>query len=449
MLEALLSQEESKVLEFKENAESLNGIIRTIIAFGNTAGGTIVVGIKDKTKEAIGVKNILNEEERIANAIADSITPLITPNFQFNTWRNRDFLIISVNFAPMPYYLKSKGLEHGVYIRLGSTNRVADKATIAELHRLAIHQSFDELPNFQAKQEDIDLSLAKELFLAKGKKFDLNVAKSMHLLVSYQSTYYPSNSAILIFGKDRRHFFPDAIIQCGCFAGTTKTQIIDQQEIDLPLPNAIDQAILFIERNSSVRSEIGRIQRIDIPQYPPVVLREAIINAIVHADYSIKGGTIQIAIFSDRLEITNPGTLPYGLTLEKALSGISQLRNRVIGHIFRELSLIERWGSGLGRMIEVCQQQGITEPKFEELDNYFRVTLYHDAHLVPTKVIWQKVIINYLKQHQIVTTKDASRVWKVTERTASSRLKKMLDEGLIIEVGTGPFDPKKKFVLTK
>jgi len=197
------------------------------------------------------------------------------------------------------------------------------------------------------------------------------------------------------------------------------------------------------------KSVIGRTHRMDIPQYPPIVLREAVINAVVHADYSFKGATIQIAIFSDRIEITNPGALPYGLSLEKALSGISQLRNRVIGHIFRELGLIERWGSGLGRMMEVCHTQGIKAPKFEELDHYFRVTLYHETHQILIGVAWQQDLLEYLKQHESVTIKDASQFWNKTERTASTRLKKMLDIGLIFEVGTGPYDPKKKFFLAK
>lgn len=450
MLELFLSQEEGKLLEFKENAESPTRIVQTVIAFANTAGGTIIIGVKDKTKEAVGVKDVLKEEERIANMVADSIMPLISPNFQFHTWRNRDFLIISVGYSPMPYYLKSKGIEHGVYIRLGSTNRVADRAAVAEIQRLAIHQSFDELPNLQAKQDDIDFLLANVQFgSSANKKFDINVAKSFNLLVLHQSTYYPSNGALLLFGKDRRRFFPDAIIQCGRFSGITKNQIIDQQEIDVPLPSAVSDVISFIERNTMSRGEIGRTHRVDIPQYPPVVLREAIINALVHADYSIKGATIQVAIFSDRLEITNPGALPYGLSLEKALSGISQLRNRVIGHVFRELGLIERWGSGLGRMMDVCSAHGMKDPKFEELDHHFRVTLYHDAHLVSIDVPWQQDIVEHLRQYEFVTTKDASTFWKVTERTASSRLKQMLDNGLIFEIGTGPYDPKKKFVLVK
>jgi ATP-dependent DNA helicase RecG len=450
MLELFLAQEEGKTLEFKENAGSLPRILQTLIAFANTSGGTLIVGIKDKTKEVIGVVDVLKEEERIANSIADNIVPLLVPSFQFYTWRNRDVLIISVTYAPVPYYFKSKGIEHGVYIRLGSTNRVADQATIAEIQRLAIHQGFDELPHFQAIQSDLDFSRGEEIFSQVNKSFDLNVAKSLHLLVRSQAEYLPSNGGLLLLGKDRQRFFPNAIIRCGCFSGTTKNQIIDQQDIDEILPFAVGKILSFIERNTAIKSEIGRMHRIDIPQYPKVVIREAIINAIVHADYTVRGANIQIAIFSDRLEITNPGGLPYGLTLEKALSGISQLRNRVIGHVFRELGLIERWGSGMGRMIEVCRQQGITEPKFEELDHYFRVTLYHDKQReMKVSISWQQDLIEYLKSHVDINAKAASIFWGVTGRTASVRLKEMVNDGFIVEVGTGPYDPKKKFILAK
>jgi len=339
MLELFLSQEEGKLLEFKENADSPNRIIQTIIAFSNTAGGTIIIGVKDKTKEAVGVNDVLKEEERIANMVADSIMPLITPNFQFHTWRNRDFLIISVGYSPMPYYLKSKGIENGVYVRLGSTNRVADRATVAEIQRLAIHQSFDELPNLQAKQDDIDFLYANTRFgLSANKKFNLNVAKSFNLLVQHQSTYYPSNGALLLFGKERRRFFPDAIIRCGRFSGMTKSQIIDQQEIDVALPSAVSDVISFIERNTMNRGEIGRTHRVDTPQYPPVVIREAIINAIVHADYSIKGASIHVALrvrarplIKKFNNTVNSGSKPFVPHIYNSLDGLlPRCRRRMI-----------------------------------------------------------------------------------------------------------------------
>src|SRR3984893_12809207 len=139
VLEELLARPESKTLEFKENARSLPKIVQTVIAFANTAGGTLVIGIQDKTKNVIGVENILQDEERIASAIADSVSPTLLPNLQFISWRDKDVLIVTVPHRPGPFYLKDKGEDEGVYVRLGSTNRIADAAFIAEIKRQKEH----------------------------------------------------------------------------------------------------------------------------------------------------------------------------------------------------------------------------------------------------------------------------------------------------------------------
>src|SRR3990167_7175863 len=149
MLEELLARSESKTLEFKENAHSLSKIVQTMIAFANTAGGMLVIGIQDKTKNVIGVKNILQDEERIASAVADSVSPTLLPNLQFISWRDKDVLIVTVSHTPGPFCLKDKGEEGGVYVRLGSTNRIADAAMIAEIKRLKEHTSFDQLPDLE------------------------------------------------------------------------------------------------------------------------------------------------------------------------------------------------------------------------------------------------------------------------------------------------------------
>ena len=447
MLEELLTKEEGKVLEFKENTKSLQKIIQTVVAFANTAGGTLIIGIKDKTKEVIGLANILEEEERIANAIADSVSPLLIPSLQLHTWRDRDLLLISVPHSFGPYYIKSKGIEEGAYVRFGSTNRLADAATIVEIQRLKEHKYFDEQPNFDCSVNEINFDLAKELFTKISKKMTDRTAKSLGLIVQYHAKELPSNGAVLLFADHYREFFPDAIIRLGRFLGTDKSQIIDQQDLEIPISTALEPIIAFIRRHTSVAAEIGEIRRKNIPQYPPVVVREAVINALLHTDYSIKGTSIQIAIFEDRIEITNPGCLPFGLSFEAALSGISQLRNRVIGRVFRELNLIEQWGSGLGRMINICEQQGIPLPKFEELGNFFRTTLYHGANKLVLIEEWHKPIIEYLKIHKEILPKKAQELWKVTSRTASSRLKKMCEEGMLVEISTGRFDPQKKFSL--
>ena len=449
MLETLLSENEGKTLEFKESANALHRLLQTIVAFANTAGGTLVVGVRDGTKEVVGVEGILKQEERISSAIADSISPLLTVNFQFHTWRDRDVLITSVAYQPAPYFIKSLGLLKGTYVRLGSTNRVADKTMIEEIRRLAHHQSFDELPNLKATKEDLNLKLAKELFSDKNKQFTAYKAQTFDLIARHQATQYPTNGGLLLFCHEPSRFFPNVVVRCGRFVGSTKTKILDQVEFDSPLTLVIEKIITFIEMHTLQRSEIGRIERVDIPQYPPQVVREAVINAVVHADYSIKGSNIHIAIFDDRLEITNPGALPFGLSLEKALTGISQLRNRVIGQIFRELGLIERWGSGLTRMIEICNDQGITTPRFEEQDNFFRVTLYHDASKKIVLNDWQQALVNYLKKEGQINVQQSAELWSVTRRTASTRLSTMRQQGVVVEISKGVHDPKKQYVLVE
>jgi predicted HTH transcriptional regulator len=222
---------------------------------------------------------------------------------------------------------------------------------------------------------------------------------------------------------------------------------LDQVEIDEYLPKAVESAIIFIERHTRQGIEIGRVRRKDIPEYPLEAVREAIINAVVHADYGITGVGTKIAIFDDRIEITNPGLLPFGMTLEAALSGVSCLRNRVIGRIFRELGLIEQWGSGIGRMLAVCTEQGLRPPEFEEIGTNFRVTLRGEKIAPSVQPEWHTQLIVYLGQNLEISTRDASRLWKTSDRTARTRLRKLVEMGVLTEVGTGPTDPHRKYVL--
>ncbi|HSW72098.1 MAG TPA: helix-turn-helix domain-containing protein [Chlamydiales bacterium] len=447
MIEELLARSESKTLEFKENVHVLSKIVQTIIAFANTAGGTLVIGIQDKTKMIVGIENILKEEERIANTIADSVTPTLLPNFQFISWREKDILIITIPHSLGPFYLKDKGEAGGVYVRLGSTNRIADAAMIAEIKRLKEHTSFDQLPELKASTDDLDLKLANQLFLAVGKTCTKSNARSLALVADYQENTHPTKGGLLLFGKRRNDFFPDPFIRLIRFEGTTKSSAIDHLDIRSPLTIAIDEALAFIRRNTSMKAVFRDVKREDVPQYPQEAIREAVINAILHADYSTMRSSIQIAIFDDRLEITNPGPLPLGLSLETALSGVSQLRNRVLGRVFRELRLIEQWGSGLARMRNVCLQNGGFPPKFEELDLFFRVTLYPTAMQSKSQQFWLKSLVSYIQQHTRISVLEAAKLWNVSSRTATSRLKSLCLKELLIELSTGPFDPYKVFIL--
>lgn len=289
------------------------------------------------------------------------------PDIETQTFRNKEIIIIRVPHVVGPYYIKSEGLEKSAYVRFGSTNRVADRQTLETLKLLSKNISFDEMPSLESTNKSLDLSLIEDTFKAVGKSISKEKIKMLGIVVDYANKPYPTNGGILLFGLNRFEIFPDSMVRCARFLTTTREKIIDQVDITIDMPSSIDRAISFIERNTSTRLEIGRIRATEITEYPSIAIREALTNAILHTDYAIKGSSILIAIFQDRIEFTNPGALPFGLSLEHALAGSSRLRNRVIGKVFRELKLIEQWGSGLRRRIDACLQRGLKLPKFEEL----------------------------------------------------------------------------------
>lgn len=448
-IESLFVQEEGKTLEFKANCRSLSKIIQTVVAFANTAGGTLVIGVRDKTKDVIGLSDALADEERLANSFADTIQPLLIPDIRISAWRERELIIVSVPHSLGPYYVKSEGPEKGVYIRLGSTNRRAGPEMIEEIRRLSRNIFFDEHPCTEADSEALDFRAASEFFSEVSRPLNKARMINLGLLVSYGERNVPSRGAILLFGKNRHSIFPDAVIRCARFKGTGTERFIDQIEINEHLPRAIETTISFIERHTRKAAAIGRVRRTDMPEYPVLAVREAVINAVVHADYALSGMDIKIAIFENRIEITNPGFLPFGLTLEAALSGVSRLRNRVIGRVFRELKLIEQWGSGISRMIMACRDQGIRPPQLEEIGASFRVTLFSEPVAVTKGPEWIDPLIKHLSIYKEITTKDASRLWGTSDRTARTRLRDLVKNEILAEIGTSPKDPKKIYVLKK
>ncbi len=446
MLDEYLSKNECKTLEFKENTKSLSGTIKTIIAFANTSGGILIVGIKDKTKEIVGVANALQEEERIANAVNDSIAPLIIPDIEIHAYRGRELIIIRVPHVAGPFYLKTEGPKNGVYVRFGSTNRIADPEMLEALKLFSENRTYDELP---APKGVINESAIEQAFAAVKKTPTKKHLEALNILTEHIGRSIPTIGGVLLFGDNRLVLFPDAVIRCARFKGTTKEKIIDQKDILSFPPLAISEILAFIERNTQTEGKIGKIYRQDILEYPPFALREAIINAIVHSDYAIKGCHIQIAIFDDRIEFTNPGGLPFGQTIQKALSGFSKLRNRVIGRLFRELQLIEQWGSGLQRILSVCKKEGLKAPLIEEQNNHFRLTLY--AKRIEERQLseWEEVLMRHLQEHMSVTTKKAAKVWDVTDRTARTRLKAMVELGILQRIATAEKDPFAKFIIKR
>ena len=225
-----------------------------------------------------------------------------------------------------------------MYIRLGSTNRLADLETISSLQRLAKNISFDEIACVPAKLEELNVAQITNALGKSYKKLDKKYYQSFGIIAPHADKMYVSCGGILLFVNDRLKWLPDSLIRCVCFAGSSRSETVDQKNIASPLIGAVDEIIAFIHRHIDLSAKFtGGARRIDVPQFPLEALREAVVNAIVHADYTIKGGTIQIAVFASRIEITNPGGLAFGQSMENALSGVSRILTKQAKNTLRTL----------------------------------------------------------------------------------------------------------------
>ena len=441
-----LREPEGKTLEFKRDLSSPERFLRTVVAFANTSGGTILVGIEDRSRHIRGVTEPLALEERAVNLISDSIRPRLMPDLEIVSYRNRQLLAVRVYpSSTRPHYIARTGPDAGTYVRVGSTNRRADAQLIAEMQRFARGESFDERPMPALDSEALDFRVASELFSPVRKLTRTNIA-TLRLLTTHQGRSVPTVGGLLLFGQDRLDHFPDAWIQAGRFAGTDKAVIIDQAEFKMSLIQAIEEAIAFVEKHSLHGAVIGRLRRRERWSLPPAAVREAIVNAVAHADYSQQGAPIRVAIFDDRLEVENPGLLPFGLTLTDLPHGISKLRNRVIGRVLHELGLVEQWGSGVPRMLAACRESGLSPPVWNEIGVRLRVTLRTERvgglDVDPT----DRSILDLLEHGAQRSTREIAGAIGLSPRATRTRLGKLVACGLVRELGTGPRDPRRLYI---
>ncbi len=415
------------------------------MAFANTAGGTLLVGVEDKSRHVRGVRGPLDLEERLANLISDLIVPRLMPELEILPWRRTQVLAVQVYPSPSrPHYLKREGLDGGVYVRVGSTNRRADRELVEGLRRFARGEAFDEQPMPGLDSEALDFRAASESFTPVRKlgRADL---ETLRLVTVHQGRKVPTVGGMLLFGRDRERHFPDAWIQAGRFRGTDKSRIVDRAEIRSFPVRAVEEAIAFVQKHALHGAEIGAVRRRERWSLPPVAVREAVINSVAHADYAQRGAPIRVSIFDNRLEVENPGLLPFGLTVEDLHRGLSKLRNRVIGRVFHALGLIEQRGSGVQRMTTACRDAGLAPPVFEEIATRFRVTL--SAERVGPTVLDEtdQAILEALAGGEGRLTSEVAKAIDLTPRATRTRLARLVGRGLVREVGTGPQDPKRRY----
>ena len=316
------------------------------------------------------------------------------------------------------------------------------------MRRFSQVSSLDEQPIPELNSEVIDFRAASEYF-PPTRKLTRHELETLKLVTTYQGRIVPTIGSVLLFGADRLSHYPDAWIQAGRFAGNDRRRIMDTAEVRSYLPGAAEEVIAFLQKHMTREAVIGSVKRTEVWTYPVVAVREAIMNAIVHADYAQRGAPIRVALFDDRLEIENSGLLPFGLTIDDIQEGISKLRNRVIGRLFSKLGPIEQRGSGIQRMTAACRDRGLDAPQFEEIGTHFRVTLSAVARSAPAKEVRDEKILAVLAENTEVglsTSQIAERL-KLSPRATRTRLVSLVERGLIVEIGSGPQDPHRRYHL--
>ena len=379
---------ESKNVEFKENLpEKSIKYMKSVVAFANGTGGKIIFGIADKTREVVGFdkEDVFKKMDAIANAVSDSCEPAIIPDITLQTVDGKTVIVVEVaEGRQRPYYIKALGRDGGVYVRVAGTTRLADEYMIKELLFEGSNRYYDQAlcTGLNVTDEDIDaLCKAMREQAVKNARTEEQKAtikdvgrQQLHswgILIERDGKDYPSNAFAILTGNGGLH----VATQCGVFKGTTKAVFVDRREYTGPLWKQIDEAFQFVLRNIHLGATIVGIYRQDVYEIPPDAIRELIINAMVHRSY-LDHGTIQVAVYDNRLEITSPGKLPMGQTMERMKEGYSKIRNEALAHAFAYMNLIEHWGSGIPRIIDKVKAAGLREPEFIGGEVDLRINIY-------------------------------------------------------------------------
>ena len=454
MDKSTLLKGESKTLEFKAALSSKSeSYLKTVVAFANTDGGRLIFGIDDKSRQVVGVEkdDVFKIMDTIANAVSDSCAPKIVPDISFETIEDKTVVLVDIAAGfNRPYMLKSGGLDKGVYVRVGATSRPADTEQIREMMLDGSNQSWDEqVCRSYALTDRAVKKLCSDINRYRTEKDGQNAPKTTKetligwgVLKQDKTEILPTNAFALLTDNP----FGQAKIQCAVFKGESKSVFLDRKEYEGSLYRLLEDAYQYVLKNIRMGAVIEGLIRQDKFELPPAAIREMICNAICHRSY-MDEGMIQVSVFDDRLEVSSPGALCRGLTLKDALKGRSKPRNKVIAEVFSRMGIIEKWGTGLQRIVDLAKQEGLKEPVFENNDSFFRVILYRGKEETAqttdqtvqttdqTVQTTEQKIMNAIAEKPTITRKELAEKTGLSESGIKWQLDKLKKEQKILRAG--------------
>lgn len=378
-----IQQSESKTLELKSRLPQHDPIAKTMVAFANTSGGKMVLGVDDQ-RQIIGVPEdgLFVLQEQIVSIIHDRCAPAMLPEIYTANLQGNLVLVVEVFRGNLlPYYIKAEGKNHGTYLRIGASNRKADIDHVLDLERQRRNPRYDEEICRDQLLASLDLSPLETRFAALVKPLDQEKLRNHKLIQHEQGADWPTQDLLILLGQPQH-----VATQCARFKGTDMSVFLDRKEYTGDLFSQLEQTEIFLKNHLHLRGEIKGLQRTDTLEIPEAALREALINAVIHRDYTNPGRDIKVGIYDDLVNIVSPGGLPNTLTNETLSDGRSEIRNRVLARVFKELGYIEQWGSGLQRIKRTCLAQGLAEPCIREKGDFVDVEIYRLASDSPIEV---------------------------------------------------------------
>ena len=427
-------QYESERIEYK--SQMIEDLYREFIAFANSNGGVIYIGIDDQGN-LTGIDNVDETYTRITNGIRDAIAPDVTMFVRYILQDNKVIQIEVGEGSYKPYYLKSKGMKpNGVYVRHGASSV---QASPDQIRKMIKESDGDNFEASRCMEQELTFHAAETAFKQYGVEF--SVEKYRALGITKNDVF--TNLALLL--SDQCHH----TIKVAVFKDEFCTEFRDSKEFGWSVFKQFEDVVNYLALCNKTVSTIKGLVRTDKQDYPEEVIREALLNALVHRDYSFSGSII-INVNDSKMEFISLGGLLPGLSTEDIRIGISQPRNKKLAEVFHRLRLIESYGTGIRRIFKLYENCPV-QPSIEATTNAFRIVLPNmnatdtanedtpattgksTAAITPQV----KTVMDYLAKYDEMTDEDLQELLNIKKTRAYQLARQMHENELIDIIGRG------------
>lgn len=432
------TERESKLIELKSIVPNFNALVKTCVAFANAAGGKIIIGVDDKSHEIIGVsdkdRNKLYDD--FPNSLYDSTSPSLIAQIYEQNFGEHSVIIIEIPASPRkPYFIKSKGIKDGTYIRVGSSTRKATPEYIEDLTREAQRISYDE----EIIHQNSDILSEEFLHAFLGNRITKKRLLAERIIAEQTANkeyYAPTVAGTLMFTENPHEYIPEALIRCTQFKGIEGRNILQTQDITGPLDIQASASLKCVMQWITTHYALQGAKLKQQTPIPLEALREAIINALLHRKYNIPGAT-KIAVYDDRVEIFSPGCFPGLIDINSLGDGTTFLRNPVLVRLAYQLNLVETRGTGIRLIYDSCKKAGLKQPVYHEEGDFVKVVFPFEPDVLAYKNE-SKAILDFIKLKGEITAPELAGYLSVSHNTAIRKLNQLIDAKQIKKIGQGP-----------